>query len=104
MSTETFEWLQRPPPTPIGRDFMTDAIARVRTAATGRPHSPLNLSPIAGSTLYDEWLAYAEKAALSHAPSSSRSPSITNMSARPQSRTARKNRLNAKSTAYPPHA
>lgn len=72
MSTETVAWLERPPVRPIGRDFMTDAIARVRSAVTGRPHSPRKLKPLTGKTLYDEWLAYAEKSALSHAPSSSR--------------------------------
>jgi len=99
MSTETVAWLERPPVRPIGRDFMTDAIARVRSAVTGRPHSPRKLQPLTGQTLYDEWLAYAEKQALSHAPSSSRTPQTANMSARPQSRTARKNHLNARSTA-----
>ena len=76
--------LQRPPVPPMGRDFMTDAIARVRSAVTGRPHSPRNLQPLAGQTLYDEWLAYAEKSALSHAPASSRTAPQAHNSQRPR--------------------
>ena len=86
MSTETIEWLQRPPVPPMGRDFMTDAIARVRSAVTGRPHSPRNLQPLAGQTLYDEWLAYAEKSALSDTLTSSRTAPQAHNSHRPRAR------------------